>query len=72
MPYIRMNTLIDKEQYEEAKKEGITIKHLIKLGYLAWKNNPQLIKRIGELETQMQQLQATDRRLYGRIDQIQR
>lgn len=72
MADIKITTLMDEDQYKEIKSEGLTIKHIIKLGYLAWKNNPQLIKRINELEGQIQLLQSTDKRIYGRLEEIER
>ena len=43
---------IDEQLYDEAKRSGVKYAHIVRLGLLAVKNNPQMVDRLrtGEIE----------------------
>lgn len=52
-----ISTTIRQEEYEDIKKNFWPMNHLIRLGVKAIQDNPQMIKRINELEGVIQRLQ---------------
>lgn len=62
---VRITTTITEKERKEILNCGWEYNELIRLGILAKKDNPQLIKRIKELEMEMSALK-------GRIENIEK
>lgn len=54
---VTISTTIDADLYRAAKAKGAKWSHLIKLGWKAYNDNPQMIERIRELELANDKLQ---------------
>ena len=54
----KVTTNITKETYDEIKKNNWKINHLITLGILNIKNNPQHSIRMGEIEMEIRRLSS--------------
>lgn len=49
-PLVQVSAWIKQDTYKELREEGIKVNHLIELGWRAYKNNPQIITRVGLIE----------------------
>lgn len=64
---VQVSAWISEEIYEKIREEQLTIAHVIGLGWRAYNDNPQLIRRVRELEMNMSTLQQAHRRLKEKI-----
>jgi len=71
MATIQTSVTMDPETYNTWKASGMRLGHLIKLGILAAKNNPQQIERIRELEEGNAKLQRAVSNALSRIRELE-
>ncbi len=54
---VTISTTMDAEIYKQAKIKGAKLSHLLRLGWKAYNENPQMIERIRDLEIANDKLQ---------------
>jgi hypothetical protein len=73
---VQVSAWVDKTIVTKIQQEGLTMSHVIKLGYKAYNDNPQLINRIRTNEEQLEVLKETmhkfTRKMYDLEEQIRK
>lgn len=67
MATIQISTTVKTELLAQIKEHGYKVSELIKLGFLAKKNNPQLLERVKNSEKETETLQNSIKRLQARL-----
>lgn len=69
---VTISTTIDADLYRQAKAKGAKWSHLIRLGWKAYNDNPQMVERIRELEGANDKLQRRLTQLSEKLSDIAR
>lgn len=67
---VTISTTIDADLYRAAKAKGAKWSHLIRLGWKAYNDNPQMLDRIHELEAGNEKLQRRLTALSQRLSDL--